>query len=481
MQKLHPYKIVSAGRLCLLILITIAGCKKYLQTDPPIDSIPGSAVFQDDKTAAAALSAVYAQLYHDADFDGYSGIGFFMGLYGDELSNQSPIDWNIALYTDALGSSVFHITQYWTDYYSLLYSLNRAIEALKPATRLDHRDQWLGEALFTRALLYFYLTNIYGDLPLALSSDYRTNNTLARSPQSDIYKQIISDLLQAQSLLDNRYQDANGQTTTDKARPNRAAATALLARVFLYTQDWTNAESQAGTLIADSTDYHLTALSQVFLLNSPEIIWGLEPTQSWFGIVRDARTYQIPPGQTPAQASVAATLSDSLVQAFEPGDARSSVWVGIDTVLSSGNTPQTLYFYASKYKAAGTYTTPVEMVVLFRLAEQYLIRAEARFQLGNTTGAFADLNLIRTRAGLPPSTSTSSDIAAAILHERRVELFTEEAHRFFDLRRTGNLDAVMNPLAPLKGGSWSPYKAWWPIPPTDIGIDPNLAQTPGYP
>jgi hypothetical protein len=121
------------------------------------------------------------------------------------------------------------------------------------------------------------------------------------------------------------------------------------------------------------------------------------------------------------------------------------------------------------------------MIVLFRLAEQYLIRAEARAQQNNLGGAIPDLNTVRARAGLGGTTaSTQADILTAILHECRVEFFTEEGHRFFDLRRTGNLDAVMNIMAPLKGGAWSTNKAWWPIPLTDIQNDTHLTQTPGY-
>jgi hypothetical protein len=116
-----------------------------------------------------------------------------------------------------------------------------------------------------------------------------------------------------------------------------------------------------------------------------------------------------------------------------------------------------------------------------RLAEQYLIRAEARAQQNNLTGALADLNAIRTRAGLPASAAVSqADVLIAIARERRVELFCEMGNRFFDLRRTGNLDAVMNVIALLKGGSWSSYKDWWPIPLTDIQNDNHLTQTPGF-
>jgi len=143
--------------------------------------------------------------------------------------------------------------------------------------------------------------------------------------------------------------------------------------------------------------------------------------------------------------------------------------------------PAAVYYFPYKYKANGTYTSPQETVALFRLAELYLIRAEAQAQQGNLGGAIADLNMVRTRAGLSGTTAvTQSDVLAAILRERRAELFTESGQRFFDLRRTGNLDAVMNVIAPLKGGVWASFKAWWPISVTDIQNDTHLTQTPGF-
>ena len=118
---------------------------------------------------------------------------------------------------------------------------------------------------------------------------------------------------------------------------------------------------------------------------------------------------------------------------------------------------------------------------MFRLAEQYLIRAEARAQQNNISGAQADLNAIRTRAGLANVTATTqTGLVTAIYHERQIELFTEFGHRWFDLKRTGQLDAVMGIAAPQKGGTWASYKALIPIPASEISINPHLTQNPGY-
>jgi starch-binding outer membrane protein, SusD/RagB family len=470
--------------ISISLLIILTGCRKYLEPPLPIDSIAGSSAFSNDATAGGILSGVYGQLYNQGDFDGISSIGGMAGLYSDELQNFVTLlpDYP-ALYTDELSSAVGSVTSMWSHLYGQLYAVNQAIEGLTPATNLNYRSQWLGEAFFARAFLYFYLTNLYGDVPLVLSSDYLTNNTLGRSPRADVYKQVVSDLLQAQSLLDSKYHDANGQVTTDRGRPNQAAATALLARIYLYNGDWKDAETQAGGLIADAADYQLVNPAQTFLINSTEIIWGIEPFQllGLSYIVKDAHDYILPNGATPISGDVRVCLSDSLVKAFEPGDARFTNWVGADTVAASGSTPTTIYYYDHKYKADSTYTTPQESVVLFRLGEQYLIRAEARAQQNNLTGALADLNAIRARAGLPASTAVSqADVLVAIQRERRVELFLEEGHRFFDLRRTGSLDALMNTVAPQKGGSWTSFKTWWPIPLTDIQNDTHLVQTPGY-
>jgi hypothetical protein len=470
-----PSYVVYA--LYLLILINAGGCKKYLEVPPPLSEIEAKEIFEDDRTCAAALNSIYARMNYYYLFEGITGVGFLTGLYGDEFKSWHSL--HQAIYTNNINSGIEVITYPWTNMYEELYSVNAVVEGLTSARNLNYRDQWLGEAYFLRGLFYFYLTNLYGDVPLVVSTDYRRNNVLTRSPQEAVYKQIISDLQQARSLLSPQYKDGNGLVTTSRGRPNRSSATALLARVHLYNNDWSNARAMADSVIANS-DYQLVNPEQTFLIGSKENIWGIVPFENSSYLVQDA-FFIIPNGVTPQDAYKVATLSEFLVNSFEPNDLRFTNWVGVDSVPAAGGTPASVYYFPSKYKATGIYTAPQEIVVMLRLAEQYLIRSEARMQLGDAQGAEADLNIIRARAGLQPTAARSqAEMLAALERERRLEFFSEEGHRFFDLRRTGNLDSVMVQVSAQKGGSWSSFKAWWPIPPQDIIGNPNLTQTPGY-
>jgi hypothetical protein len=116
-----------------------------------------------------------------------------------------------------------------------------------------------------------------------------------------------------------------------------------------------------------------------------------------------------------------------------------------------------------------------------RLGEQYLIRAEARVQQNDITGAISDLNLIRKRAGLPGTLANDkASLLAAIMHERQVEMFTEWGNRWLDLKRTKSVDTIMNIVAPAKNTTWNSNWQWYPIPVNDIIQDPNLVQNDGY-
>ncbi len=165
------------------------------------------------------------------------------------------------------------------------------------------------------------------------------------------------------------------------------------------------------------------------------------------------------------------------MNSFEPGDQRRSNWV--DSVIVGSTT----YYYPYKYKIGLVNTPTAEYSTILRLGEQYLIRAEAKAQQGNIQGASADLDAIRTRAGLADTAAnTQADLLTAIQHERQVELFTEWGHRWLDLKRTGAVDAVMGTggACAAKGGTWNTNWQLYPIPLSELQANPNIKQNQGY-
>lgn len=472
---------------CVFILLSITGCKKgLLNVGSQVGAVDAENAYTSNGTAQSVLAGIFDVMGATGSFyHGQNSISLLMGLSADELVNYSSSAVYGQFFTNNLSGQGNNSSYFWATIYQQLYNCNAAIAGLTSSTAVTPavKNQLLGEAKFARAYIYFYAINLYGDMPMPLTTDYLTNNTLARTPKAQIYQQIIQDLKDAQSLLsDAKYLNGTGSATTDRLRPNKQAASAMLARVYLYNNDWANAEAQASSVISTSIYLLEPNLNQVFLKASRETIWALQPVTNGYN---NGDAYTLVLTAPPANTVVTQLpLNQTLVNAFENGDARFTNWVGQYKVAATNNAPATTYYYAYKYKANTTNgsSAPVtEWPIELRLAEQYLIRAEARAQQNNLDGAKSDLNVIRSRASLTAVTaSTQSDVMAAVTHERQIELFTEWGHRWFDLKRTGKIDAVMNVETPKKGGTWAAYKALVPIPASEILIDHNLTQNPGY-
>jgi hypothetical protein len=242
--------------------------------------------------------------------------------------------------------------------------------------------------------------------------------------------------------------------------------------------DYANAEIEASKIISNTTLFSLPpALNSVFLKNSAEAIWQLQPVQTGRN-TEDAFVFRLPVTGPSANANPV-YLSQQILHAFEPGDLRRKAGNWVDSVIVSGTT----WFYPAKYKATITSGSATEYLMVFRLAELYLIRAEARARQNNIGGAQDDLNMIRKRAGLlDTKANDKSALLTAVLNERQIDFFSEWGHRWLDLKRTGNVDAIMNVVTPLKanGGKWQSYQQLYPVFYNDILKNPNLNQNNGY-
>ena len=463
MKKKKLYKVLMLTGLTLSIGIT--SCKKFIRIDAPQTQAEESRVFSDDQTATSATVGLYAQILASNLTFCNGGITVYAGLSADEFGNVSPSVTPDAFRTNSLLSdNTIIASTFWSSPYKDIYQANAVLEGLSNSTTLSPsvKQQLQGEMLFIRALHYFYMVNLFGDVPLETSTDYNVNSLMPRTSSAKVYQQLTADLIQAKALLTESY------ASSVNTRPTKAAATALLARVYLFQNNWTEALAAANEVIT-SGQYHLETLNNIFLSGSNETIFQLTKAT---GNTAEGAAF------IPSSGSVKPTyaVTSYLLGAFESGDNRKSSWLKSNTV--SGQQ----YYYPYKYKVKSS-STVTESYVVQRLAEVYLIRAEAKAQLDDLSGAIDDIDMIRSRAGLPKIRTTNpgiskSDLLTAVLKERQTELFAEWGHRWLDLKRTGKADSI---LGVIKAPNWQSSDQLYPIPFTEIQKNTALIQNAGYP
>jgi hypothetical protein len=451
--------------ILLFSQLLLSCCDNFVEVDLPSSQLTASAVFQDKATANAAMVGIYAKMRDTGILSGnLSGISNQIGNYADELVYYGDISGTTRnFYNNTILPSNGEIFNWWSSCYNQIYAANAIIEGVSASTALAVADknQFTGEALFVRSLLHFYLLNLYGDVPYVTTTNYQQNKVAHRMPTAELYPHIIDDLELAVSILPEAY------ITSDRVRPNKSVAMALLARVYLYKGMWAEASNAASYLINNTAVYAWEDnLDSIFLKESSTTIWQLIPRTDGQN-TQEGETFIFTAGPPSLVA-----LSEQLIGGFELGDQRKQHWVA-----SATNGTDTWY-HPNKYKEKSSTSSSLEYSILFRLAEQYLIRSEARAEQGDLIGAKEDLDKIRNTAGLAGTSAVSQqDILTAVLQERRVEFFTELGHRFFDLKRTNRLDQV---LLPIKAG-WNTTDRLLPLPESELSLNPKLnPQNPGY-
>lgn len=474
----------------VFVLAATTGCSKFVELDPPKNSISDKTAYTTNATATSVVTGILYNMVVNTDFvHGVSGVGLLTGIGSDEMKYYLATQGTLEFAKNSLLADNSYVLGIWSRCYKLIYAINAAIEGVTASETISGpvKNQLIGEALFLRAFCYFYLVNLYGDVPVPTTTDYKLNITLTRKPVQEVYQQIIQDLKEAQLLLKNEYLSATNTVTTDRVRPNKFAATALLARVYLYAGDWVNAEASATEVINQAGTYKMDKdLSKTFLVGSQEAIWQLglaangSGINTWEGNIYIIRT-------SPVTGYPGLSLSESQMNVLS-GDKRQASWTDVFTAGGTG------YPYAFKYKVyqAAINSATTEHTMVLRLAEQYLIRAEARAMQGRITGTdggVADINVVRLRSDQSAvSANILPEFMLALEKERRLELFTEMGHRWFDIKRwkgfsNSNItraDEIMPAIATAKGGVWKPEYKLWPIPASELNVNVYLTPNPGY-
>lgn len=452
--------IIPTISLFFCLLFTI-GCEDFLETDGPIDQIPNKNIFEDEASVTAAVTTLYAKLRDEVLLTGNtSGIGVQMGLYADELDYYGqPGESLETFYSHQILASNQMVSSIWNSSYNLIYLTNGVIEGIENSQTLEEsiKNQLLGEAFFIRAFTHFYLVNIFGDIPYIKTTDYVFNSHVSRLEENVVYEHVLTDLSDAKNLLDVDY------VSGERIRANTYVVSALLARVYLYLEQWADAENESSLIINNTTLFNLPLnLEEEFLKNSPSAVLQLKTKMEGFSTT-EAMTLTFSSGPPPF-----ASLNEDMVAAMEIGDLRKIYWIG--EVTDGSN----IWYYPNKYNQGN----PLQYSTVLRLSEQYLIRAEARARQNNVMGAQQDINVIRARAGLPDTLATTTEeLLEEILKEKRFEFFTEHGHRWFDIRRFGLAGDILSPIKP----GWENTDILLPIPETELLMNPNLQpQNPGY-
>lgn len=461
-KKYISYSFSITVRLLMIsLLLILSSCDSFTEVDFPESQLTGKAVFEDPATVQAAFSNIYSKLRDNVLVTGNSnGLNVLMGLYSDELDYYGvPGEDTDQFYRHIVLPSNAEIASIWNDTYNLIYATNSILEGVANSTTLSDTDtmEFMGEALFIRAYLHFYLSALFGDIPYIKTTDYALNSTVSRILESEITALIIQDLQEAHISF------ANASLSPERIRPSAIAVSSLLARIYLYSEDYTLATQYATEVIENGGLTLGNSVQGVFNKNSSSTIWQLKPesgNNTW-----EAFTFIFPGTPPPFVA-----LTPAFIDSFENDDDRKENWIGEN---SEGND---IYYYPYKYKIVNGSNN--EYSILLRLGEQYLIRAEAQVKLNKILEGKSDLDIIRARAGLPPSpANTTEELLNAIEMERRHELFTEQGHRWFDLKRTERAEILLPPIKP----GWRQTDILLPIPETELILNPNLApQNPGY-
>lgn len=456
-MKILPSNI-NPKPICLALLCLLSACSQFTDVDLPPSQLTAEAVFKDKVTANAAMVDIYSKIREAGLLTGYSsGISSQLGLYADELqyygiegTSQS------SFYNNSLIRTEPALTELWNSSYNQIYAANAVAEGVSASASLAaaDRQQLIGEAVFVRGLIHFYLVNIFGPIPYIATTDYKANSKVARMPEKEVYEQIKKDIELAAELLPNAY------LGNDRVRPNKYAAKAVLSRLCLYMQLWDEAADAASSVLNQTDLYSWpVSLDGIFEKQSRSTIWQLMPAQASQNTY-EGNVFIFTQGPPPSTA-----ISNALLNAFDAADLRKSQWL---KAVSSGTST---WYHAYKYKKQSSTAASVEYSIVLRLAEQFLIRAESRAHNGDLIGAKEDLNKTRNLAGLGNTAAVSSEqIIQAVATERRLEFFTEFGHRFFDLKRTGRLDQELSTVKL----QWNVADRLLPVPESELLLNPNL-------
>lgn len=487
MKVTNLYKIAVLG-----VVLTFASCTDLLDVQPraSIDSV--TALTTED-AVNAAVNGIYDRLQST-------------NLYGRDLvaipealaDNGRATNKSGRLNPEYQNQVNAHFIHWQTSYFAINQA-NLVLDALPKVEKMTqaNKDFVEAQALFIRGLLYFELMRAYayeptveikeaskGGVPLLKTGvvDATQIKLEGRASINDVYEFIYSDFTNSIAKF-----TSSGRTAT-ASFANRTAAQAMFSRVALYRGDYTNAAKYATDALATGSvgrfqtrDTYVSAWRSA---NHPESIFEIQyQTNENIGVntsLQTTYTTLVASGNRTTTGGFGDLVpTKALLDAYESEkDADGKIIADVRRSLYELGTAGrgTAEIECTKFLGRSGQVN-LDNIPVIRVSEMYLNRAEALARSGNAAGALTDLNVIRTRAGLPAATGlTGAALINEILKQRRLEL-AFEGHRFFDMKRLG-LDIVK--AAPVQNLNFTDFRVLAPIPVREIQANANLKQNTGY-
>lgn len=472
--------------ITLIATLSFTGCKEKFLDLAPISSASTATFFKTQADMITAINGAYATLQAGGQYGNYYILGEIPSdnttpVLSGSVTDQDEFDKFYIRTTNPV------LLARWNDGYRGIYRTNTVIDRIGAVAMNETlKARITGEAKFLRALMYFNLVRVFGDVPLVLKeiADPSEGYDYGRTPASEVYAQIIKDLSEAQQALPDSY------SGSDMGRATRGAAKSLLGKVYLTNKQYAEAAAVLKEVIDSGIYDLLPTYATVFNpanKNSKESIFdvqykkGLVPREgSGFGNSFAPENS----GNAVVQFGGGGNNrpTPDMEQAYEPGDLRKNISMATSYTNAQGNKVD--YYFVKKYLDAPVVSGDSDdNWPVLRYADVLLMYAEALNESGKTSEALPFVNRIRKRAGLNDLTiSSQGDMRMAIEQERRVEL-AFEGHRWFDLLRTGRALPVLQAKAAAIGikTNLTANNLIWPIPQSQIDINPSkIKQNPGY-
>lgn len=482
--------LVSGVALVLLAL----GCDDNFLTRTPPSSLSTETFYQTEEDAVSAINAAYATMQKNP-------------LYGRNYDKVTIVPSDDARIHNTVGEafenhtfnpSASQIMDVFSGLYEGVFRANLVLQRVPDIDMPEEKKtRILGEARFLRALYYWHLGANFGDVPL-IEQAYPNNPEKAQQPKvevGEIYDFAISDLEQAVDALPASYGSSNiGRATSGAAR-------ALLGKVHLYDENY-EAAATAFEAVINSGEYGLMPNHREMFAtdNNREYIFEIQYKDTGGSVWGSQDSPNLNEGHLRARLNLPEggggfgniPPTQDIVDAFEEGDPR------LDYAIWQEGDP---YGEPGQFNESGTYNpewSPTGLSLrkglvplqpfdadistnypLIRLADVYLMYAEALNETGNQDDAVDAINTVRERSDMPPlpteefPTGTQQEVFEAIVHERRVELAFEN-HRYLDLKRWGLAEQELADLG------FQPKHRYLPLPQQEIDTNAELEQNPDW-